>query len=195
MPGTLGSMPCIKCPVDRVIDITNSSTVPANELRRKLDLLQIEGMNDGGLPVISHGALVGLVPAVAVKSVLKETKEITDSTYLLSTQGYGYSQEGTTSHGHEVDLTFYIDKVRLCSSNGFQANVIAHFTQSPIVLEADTPIQFVYECFRNLGLSHLCVVRDGKFIGLVSELLICVLKKVNAITVGQRNILGICRRH
>ena len=115
MSGTLGSVPCAKYPVDRIIDITSSSTVPTDELRRKLDLLQIEEMDGAGLPVISHGALVGLMPAVAVESVLKEIEEITDSSYLSSTQGYSYSE--TVSHGHEADLTSYIDKVRHCSSD------------------------------------------------------------------------------
>lgn len=115
MSGTLGRVPCTKHSVDRVIDITNSSTVPANELRRKLDVLQIDGVNDAGLPVISHGALVGLLPAVAVESVLKEIEEIINSNHQLSTQSYGNSQEGITIYGREADLTAYIDKVRLCS--------------------------------------------------------------------------------
>lgn len=175
--GTLENVPYAKYPQDRVIDITESSIVSVDELRRKLDLLQVEEMNDAGLPVICHGALAGLVPPVAVESVLNQMEETSNSNYLLSTQSYGYSQEGTTSHGHEADLTSYIDPVRLCSSNLFEAYIIADFQQSPIALEADAPMQFVYDCFRNLGLSYLCVVRNGKFVGLVGDPLNCTLKK------------------
>ena len=128
LPRLLGNISSAKSSVNRVIDITDSSTVPVHELRRKLDLLQIEESNDAGLPVISHGALVGLMPADAAESALKEMEEIINSKHLLSDQIYGYSQEGATKHSYEADLTSYIDKVRLCPSYLFKAYTITHFT-------------------------------------------------------------------
>lgn len=113
LPRLLGNMSSAKFSVNRVIDITDSSTVPVHELRRKLDLLQVEESNDAGLPIISHGALVGLMPAEAAVSALNEMEEITNSTHLIPDQTYGYSQEGTKKLSYEADLTSYIDKVRL----------------------------------------------------------------------------------
>ena len=109
-------IPSAEYPVDQVIDITSSSSISVYELRAKLDVLQKKEANDAGLPVISHGALRGLLPTMALESLLMKMEEMTNSTCLLSTQSYGYSEEGTTSHGHERDLTYYIDKVRLYPS-------------------------------------------------------------------------------
>jgi chloride channel 3/4/5 len=47
---------------ERLIDITNSPLVPATSLRVKLELLHRAGELDGGLPIVRHGILVGLIP-------------------------------------------------------------------------------------------------------------------------------------
>jgi chloride channel 3/4/5 len=49
---------------------------------------------------------------------------------------------------------------------------------APVALDVHSPMDLVYECFVKLGLRYICVLRDGKYAGLVSHLslpLICKL--------------------
>lgn len=40
---------------------------------------------------------------------------------------------------------------------------------APLALEVRSPMDMVYECFVKLGLRYICVVRDGKFVGLLHK--------------------------
>lgn len=39
--------------------------------------------------------------------------------------------------------------------------------QAPVALDIRSPLDLVYECFVKLGLRYICVLRDGKFAGIV----------------------------
>lgn len=41
--------------------------------------------------------------------------------------------------------------------------------QAPISLDINSPIDLVYQCFAKLGLRYLCVLRDGRYAGLVHK--------------------------
>lgn len=41
--------------------------------------------------------------------------------------------------------------------------------QSTVTFEANMKQSFAYDCFRKLGLGYLYVVRNGKYMGLVSS--------------------------
>lgn len=41
--------------------------------------------------------------------------------------------------------------------------------QAPVTLDVRSPLDLVYECFVKLGLRYICVSRDGKYAGLVSD--------------------------
>ncbi|KAL1957195.1 hypothetical protein VTO42DRAFT_6229 [Malbranchea cinnamomea] len=47
------------------------------------------------------------------------------------------------------------------------------FTQyidpAPVALDVHSPINLVYQCFVKLGLRYICVLRDGKYAGLVHK--------------------------
>jgi chloride channel 3/4/5 len=40
--------------------------------------------------------------------------------------------------------------------------------QAPVALDIRSPMDLVYECFVKLGLRYICVLRDGKYAGMVS---------------------------
>ena len=40
--------------------------------------------------------------------------------------------------------------------------------QAPVALDIKSPMDLVYECFVKLGLRYICVLRDGKYVGMVS---------------------------
>ncbi|KAJ5020282.1 hypothetical protein J3E73DRAFT_386865 [Bipolaris maydis] len=42
-------------------------------------------------------------------------------------------------------------------------------TMRKIALDVHSPMDLVYECFVKLGLRYICVLRDGKYAGLVSS--------------------------
>ena len=41
--------------------------------------------------------------------------------------------------------------------------------QAPVALDIRSPMDLVYECFVKLGLRYICVLRDGKYAGMVSS--------------------------
>lgn len=44
-----------------------------------------------------------------------------------------------------------------------------HTIQAPVALDIRSPIDLAYECFVKLGLRYICVLRDGKYAGMVSN--------------------------
>jgi chloride channel 3/4/5 len=43
-------------------------------------------------------------------------------------------------------------------------------SQAPVALDIRSPMDLVYECFVKLGLRYICVLRDGRYAGMVSTL-------------------------
>ncbi len=113
LPGTLENIVPATYQSDRVIDITSSFIIPAYGLRRRLDRLQQKEVSDTYFPVISYGAVAGVLPAVALESVLNGTEDMTNTFCIFSTKKCAHSQEGSRRDGYEVDLTSYIETVRL----------------------------------------------------------------------------------
>lgn len=98
--------------VERLIDISNSPLVAATELRQKLDHLQFAGELDGGLPILRHGVLVGLIPAPDLEFALDKIEDEDDCLCLMATH---IPWNGPNDEDEEVndptDLTPYIDPV------------------------------------------------------------------------------------
>lgn len=44
-----------------------------------------------------------------------------------------------------------------------------------MALDIHSPMDLVYECFVKLGLRYICVLRDGKYAGMVSLFLYLIL--------------------
>lgn len=130
----------------RIIDITSSPLVSASSLRMKLQLLHHAGELDGGLPILRNDVLVGLIPAPDLEFALDQ---ITDADSALCLMDRIPSIDDDDDEHDPTDLTRYIDP-------------------APVALDIKSPMDLVYECFAKLGLRYICVLRDGKYAGMVS---------------------------
>jgi chloride channel 3/4/5 len=141
---------------DHIIDISEDSLIPAFELRNKLRGLQVLGELDGGLSIVKHGVLVGLIPAPDLEFALDKLENEENTLCLMSPRvdwaaGREPQDEEEQDAYDPSDFTPYIDP-------------------APVALDVHSPMDLVYECFVKLGLRYICVLRDGKYAGLVSEL-------------------------
>ncbi|KAF2794627.1 voltage-gated protein/chloride channel-like protein [Melanomma pulvis-pyrius CBS 109.77] len=141
---------------ERIIDISESPLVPAVELREKQEYLHMAGELDGGLPILKDGVLVGLIPAPDLEFALDKLEREDNTLCLMSTQvgwGAGRDHPGENAENEEddpTDFTPFIDP-------------------APVALDVNSPMDLVYECFVKLGLRYICVVRDGRYAGLVHK--------------------------
>ena len=136
----------------RIIDISNSPLVSAQGLRRKLEFLHAAGEIDGGLPVIRHGVLVGLIPAPDLQFALDNLHDDTQSLCLMATNitWHDNVDEEEERELDPTDFTPYIDP-------------------APLALDIHSPMDLVFQCFVKLGLRYVCVLRDGQYAGLVHK--------------------------
>jgi chloride channel 3/4/5 len=131
---------------ERVIDISTSPLVPATGLRRKLELLHAAGELDGGLPIIRNDILVGLIPAPDLEFALDNLDdESSDLCLMANVPSIDDSDDGNVD---KTDFTPYIDP-------------------APVALDIRSPLDLVYELFVKLGLRYICVLRDGRYAGMV----------------------------
>lgn len=139
---------------ERIIDISDSSLIPASELREKQEYLQMMGEIDGGLPILKRGVLVGLIPAPDLEFALDKLEDEDNTLCLMSPLvDWAAGREHMADSREEVensDFTPYIDP-------------------APVALDIHSPMDLVYECFVKLGLRYVCVLRDGKYAGLVHK--------------------------
>ncbi|MCJ1392659.1 hypothetical protein MMC18_005529 [Xylographa bjoerkii] len=134
----------------RIIDISSSPLVSALILRRKLQYLHDAGEIDGGLPILRHGVLVGLIPAPDLEFALDKLEDETDTLCLMATVPTFHSTEEDEEEFDPTDFTSYIDP-------------------APVALDIHSPMDLVYQCFVKLGLRYICVLRDGQYAGLVHK--------------------------
>ncbi|KAK4197438.1 putative chloride channel protein [Triangularia verruculosa] len=133
---------------ERIIDISTSPVVPAMSLRTKLEMLHRAGELDGGLPIIRHGILVGLIPAPDLEYALDNLQDEGSSLCLMaSVPTIDDSDDGMPD---PTDFTPYIDP-------------------APVALDIRSPMDLVYECFVKLGLRYICILRDGKYAGMTHK--------------------------
>ena len=146
---------------ERLIDISHSPLVPAKDLREKIRILHQAGELDGGLPIVRGGVLVGLIPAPDLEFALDSLPNEEDALCLMfdlprHDDGFGggstRDEEGAEEVGRgredPTDFTPYIDP-------------------APVALEVKSAMDLVYECFAKLGLRYVCVVKEGRFAGLL----------------------------
>jgi chloride channel 3/4/5 len=132
---------------ERVVDITNSPLVPAVSLRTKLELLHRAGELDGGLPILRDGMLVGLIPAPDLEFALDNLDDETTSVCLMD--HVPSIDDDDDGQRDPTDFTPFIDP-------------------APVALDIRSSMDLVYECFVKLGLRYICVLKDGRFAGIVS---------------------------
>ncbi|KAI8942027.1 hypothetical protein NX059_000134 [Plenodomus lindquistii] len=140
---------------EKIIDVSDESLIPAPELREKQRRLQMAGELDGGLPIVKDGVLVGLIPAPDLEFALDKLDNEDNTLCLMSPQedwAAGREPHGEEEHAfHDPsDFTPFIDP-------------------APVALDVHSPMDLVYECFVKLGLRYICVLRDGRYAGLVHK--------------------------
>lgn len=98
---------------ERLIDISNAPLVPARDLRRKLEHLHLAGELDGGLPVVRHGVLVGLIPAPDLEFALDKLEDEESCQCLMATHIPWHGPDDDEDEGDvdRTDFTPYIDPV------------------------------------------------------------------------------------
>ncbi|CAK97150.1 uncharacterized protein An12g04600 [Aspergillus niger] len=100
----------------RIIDISGSSFVPARELRSKLQNLLMAGELDGGLPILRHGVLTGLIPAPELEYALDNLADEENTLCLMSLDGSSaVSDSEDEAETGRVDFGQYIDPSDVCS--------------------------------------------------------------------------------
>ena len=134
----------------RIIDISNSPLVSAPSLRRKLEYLHKAGEIDGGLPILRHGVLVGLIPAPDLEFALDKLENEEQSLCLMATNITWHDHIEDEEENDPTDFTPYIDP-------------------APVSLDIHSPMDLVFQCFVKLGLRYICVLRDGQYAGLVHK--------------------------
>lgn len=123
-----------KGPSHRVIDLSNSPLVPAQRLRRKLERLHDAGEIDGGLPVVRHGTLVGLISAPDLEFALDKLE---DEEHAVCLMAHNIRWQGIEEHEPDedpdpTDFTQFIDPVSfafdfLVSSFSFRFSSVCRF--------------------------------------------------------------------
>ena len=144
----------------RIIDISTSPLVSGQGLRRKLELLHEAGEIDGGLPIVRHGTLVGLIPAPDLQFALDNLDNEDQSLCLMAPDVTWHGNvegdddeaagAGEQREPDPTDFTPYIDP-------------------APMALDVNSPMDLVFQCFVKLGLRYICVLRDGRYAGLVHK--------------------------
>ncbi|KAM0562506.1 hypothetical protein ACHAPJ_002196 [Fusarium lateritium] len=132
---------------ERLIDISSSPLVPATSLRVKLELLHRAGEVDGGLPIVRHGNLVGLIPAPDLGYALDQLEDEATNLCLMDRIPSIDEDDGVVD---PTDFTPYIDP-------------------APVALDIRSPMDLVYEMFSKLGLRYICVLKDGKYAGMTHK--------------------------
>lgn len=139
----------------RLIDVSNSPLISAQSLRNKLELLHKAGEIDGGLPIIRHNVLVGLIPAPDLEFALDRLENEEHSLCLMASNigwvGQDSIEDDDGEAGYDpTDFTPYIDP-------------------APVALDVHSPMDLVFQVFVKLGLRYICVTRDGQYTGLVHK--------------------------
>ncbi|KAK3898123.1 chloride channel [Staphylotrichum tortipilum] len=131
---------------ERIIDVSASPVVPAVGLRAKLEGLHRAGELDGGLPIVRHGVLVGLIPAPDLEYALDRLGDEAGSMCLMAPVVRVEEEDGEDL----TDFTPFVDP-------------------APVALDIKSPMDLVYECFVKLGLRYICVLKDGKYAGMTHK--------------------------
>lgn len=96
---------------ERIVDITNSPLMPAASLRTKLEILHRAGELDGGLPIIRHDCLVGLIPAPDLEYALDNLQDEGSSLCLMAQVPSIDDDDDDGGHHDPTDFTPFIDPV------------------------------------------------------------------------------------
>lgn len=163
----------------RIIDVSSSPLVPASQLRSQLDYMHMAGELDGGLPIVKDGVLVGIIPGPDLEFALDRLGDKEEDALCLMTSTRS-RPHGLFDHEHvivdddEHDSRHPLNRVQNTDTDTESAandglDFSAYIDPSPMALDICSPMELVYECFSKLGLRYICVLRRGRFVGLVHK--------------------------
>ena len=164
----------------RFIDISTSPLVPARQLRSKLEQMHMAGELDGGLPILRNGCLVGLIPGPDLEYAL-DRLEGEDSAFCLmgpwdQWQGPGRGVTLNSDDMDDVDAAPEHDGAAeeaqplVTSPVGTDpTDFTPYIDPAPVSLDICSPMDLVFECFVKLGLRYICVLKEGRYAGLVHK--------------------------
>jgi len=166
-------LPRSEPPKDKLIDISASPLVPATDLREKLQDLHEAGLLDGGLPIVKDRVLVGMIPAPDLEYALDGLENEDNSLCLMAamdTSFHGEAEDEDDERPGENDrLLGRVNRGRMGSNNSDPTDFTPFIDPSPVALDIHSPMDLVYECFVKLGLRYLCVLKDGKYFGMLHK--------------------------
>ncbi|KAK0291091.1 hypothetical protein LTR35_001812 [Friedmanniomyces endolithicus] len=161
---------------NRFVDITTSPLVPAKQLRSKLEYAHMAGELDGGLPILRDGILVGLIPAPDLEYALDRLESEEGALCLMSTQerwqgpGLGISGRPDTDGAAEGERFMTDDPPQLQRPSATDpTDFTPYIDPAPVALDICSPMDLVFECFVKLGLRYICVLKEGRYAGLVHK--------------------------
>lgn len=152
----------------RLIDISGRPLVPAYELRQKLEYMHMAGELDGGLPIVRDGILVGLIPGPDLEFALDRLGDEDGALCLMNPKNrYEHAAGNNTAiDGRSVD------EETARPSTDIEPD-LTDFTPfidpAPMALDISSPMDLVFECFVKLGLRYICVLKEGRYAGLVHK--------------------------
>lgn len=160
---------------NHVINISVSPLVPAKDLRSKLDHLHSAGEIDGGLPILKGHILVGLIPGPDLEFALDQLESEDSVLCLMSTQEHWQGIARGTNPSSENSVRGHddtIDESRpvITAPLGTDPTDFTPFIDpAPVSLDISSPMDLAFECFVKLGLRYICVLREGRFVGMVHK--------------------------
>jgi chloride channel 3/4/5 len=129
-----------------VIDIDEENTVA--QLTNKLDVLASRGYADGGLPILESDRLIGYIACTELQHALSKVRVKGDHIRCYFKKSTATTDSTTVERLN--DFTAYTDR-------------------APLTVNQNASMDVVLELFMKLGLRYLCVVRNGKYVGLIHK--------------------------
>jgi len=121
---------------------TSDGTIELQILRERLALLRRRGLSDAGLMIVSpEGWLRGYLTQTELEYALKNLAGFSGGTKCRIIPGMNEYEE-------EEDISMFVNR-------------------TPIMLGRDTPIEVVAEVFGKVGCRYICIVEEGKGVGVV----------------------------
>lgn len=166
---------------DRYIDISTSPLVPATSLRSKLEHMHMAGELDGALPITRDRILVGLIPGPDLEYALDRLDGEETALCLMSPQDRwqgpgrgvirGHSSDGHSGDEHDPEIAepLTMSQAIAARTNADPTDFTPYIDPAPVSLDIGSPMDLVFECFVKLGLRYICVLREGKFAGMVHK--------------------------
>jgi chloride channel 3/4/5 len=161
---------------NRIIDISNAPLVRASDLRQKLHHLHMAGELDGGLPILRHNTLVGLIPAPDLEFALDRIEHEENALCLMASdiRWHGFDAQHRPHHhpnSHQQPADSDDNDVPEDAEGDVAdpTDFTPFIDPAPVALDIHSPMDLVYQCFVKLGLRYMCVLRDGQFAGLVHK--------------------------